>query len=164
MDELTLRWALLAWPLRCMAIAVLSSTLLAGAAWLFLLPSQQQLDQLRLSQSEQQQQWGQLQSALQRLPHEAELQHSIQRVQRQLEQYASPLPLSALLARRGAHLVQWSPETQPASFKLQLNWLQFQPLFAELAQSTAGLPTRWRIESQPEGLLIEAWLEDEDAH
>ena len=85
------------------------------------------------------------------------------------QQTTLPLPATSLqavdtlLAARRGQLEQWHPDAQPATLTLHLPWQAFQPLFAELAQAGAPFPAQFRLLAQPQHLVVQLWLESDDA-
>lgn len=146
------------------AIATACLGMASMALWLLLLQPQRLAQQAlrsdiaRLEQSYQQQQ-----AQLKALPVEGELRSQLADVARQLDELSHSASLEAVLAARGSQLSLWQPESEPRALTLLLAWSQFQPLFAELAQSAAPFPVRFLLESQQEKIEARLWLESNDA-
>ncbi|MEC4256698.1 hypothetical protein VJV57_26165 [Escherichia coli] len=112
----------------------------------------------------------QQQHSLQRRQHQLAQNPSLETLQQQWVQASAQLrsassapALEALLAARGQQLEQWQPDAQPRALTLHLQWAQFQPLFAEMAKSSAPFPQRFQLAMQQTHLVAELWLEHEDA-
>ncbi|ORM53812.1 hypothetical protein HA41_07260 [Pantoea conspicua] len=71
--------------------------------------------------------------------------------------------VETVLASRRGQLEQWQPDARPRTLTLHLQWQSFQPLFAELAQAAAPFPARFRVLAQPQHLVVQLWLEPDDA-
>lgn len=121
-----------------------------------LVTQQQKLQQLTSQLQLRQRQWHQN-------PPNALLQAQL------LTQAASPSAVTSVqgvetvLASRRGQLEQWQPDARPRTLTLHLQWQSFQPLFAELAQAAAPFPARFRVLAQPQHLVVQLWLEPDDA-
>lgn len=71
--------------------------------------------------------------------------------------------VETVLASRRGQLEQWQPDARPRTLTLHLQWQSFQPLFAELAQAAAPFPARFRVLAKPQHLVVQLWLESDDA-
>lgn len=71
--------------------------------------------------------------------------------------------IEILLTSRRDQLEQWQPDIQPRTLTLHLQWLEFQPLFADLAQAAAPFPLHFLLLAQPQHLEAQLWLEPDDA-
>lgn len=76
---------------------------------------------------------------------------------------ASGQAIEILLTSRRDQLEQWQPDTQPRTLTLHLQWQEFQPLFAELAQAAAPFPAHFLLLAQSQHLVAQLWLEPDDA-
>lgn len=155
------------WQMRMMArygtLAAVASgvLLLSWLVWLrpelkALAAEQQRLDQLMKMLQLRQHQWSQN-------PPNALLQAQL------IPPVTPPSPgdsvqvIETLLASRRGQLEQWHPDAQPRTLTLHLQWQEFQPLFAELAQAAAPFPAQFQLFAQPQHLVAQLWLEADDA-
>lgn len=144
--------------------------LLVGALGLWLLCWALLLRPLRLERQDvlavlekQQQRLQQRQNQLSQHPLPETLHDQLAQISAQLHTVSSTPALERLLAMRGQQLEQWLPEAQPRTLILHLQWTQFQPLFAELAQAAVPFPQRFQLAMQQAHLVAELWLEHGDA-
>jgi len=163
MNSVLERWLHL--PLR-RQIAILAACFAAAtlALWLLLLRPQQLAQQaLRADIARLEQAYQQQLAQLSALPDEALLRAQLADSARQTEAPSRAAPLDAVLAARGSQLQAWQPESEPRALTLLLAWEQFQPLFAELARTTAPFPARFLLEARQGKVQAKLWLESDDA-
>lgn len=163
MNSALARWLHL--PLRGQLASLTACLLLVALAlWLLLLrPPRQTQQTLRAELAALAQAQHFRASLLAAEPAEAALQSQLETLAHQRRAVLPAASLEAVLAARGSQLMQWQPEAAPRLLTLQLDWPQFPPLFAELAQTPAPFPTRFLLEAQQDRLQVSLWLENSDA-
>ncbi len=162
MNERLYRWMQINPLLRYAMLLVGTAIFLLLCGLLLLRPQRLELDVQRRALEQQQQNLQQRQRQLALNPSSETLQQHLTHILAQLHPDSSTSALELILATRGPQLAQWQPEAQPRSLTLHLQWPQFQPLFAELAQAAAPFPHRFQLLAQPSYLAVELWLEHED--
>ncbi|MHA6312918.1 HofO family protein [Pantoea sp. S-LA4] len=142
--------------------AVASALLMLGwLVWLrperqALATQQQKLQQLTSQLQLRQRQWHQN-------PSDALLQAQFLTQAAPVTAATSVQAVETVLASRRGQLEQWQPDARPRSLTLHLPWQAFQPLFTELAQAAVPFPARFRVLAQPQHLVVQLWLEPDDA-
>lgn len=163
MNDALQRWIALA-PMWRMACLLGMSLLLLILAWWVLLRPQQQV---RASQLHQQaamsQQVMQRQQLLAARPAINVLELEIARLQQPVVEVAEQATLEALITARGDQLESWLPDNQPQQLQLRLGWMQFVPLFSELALTRLPVPQRFELKEEQGALHTQLWLEGDDA-
>lgn len=163
MNELFQRWLMLRLLWRMVWLCALSLTL-GMLAFLLLLRPQHQAQVAQMQQLEQlsrQQHLRQQQIAA--LPAIATLESEIAALQPPQKKAAMKQTLEAIVAARGKQLEAWHPDNQPQQLQLRLDWMQFLPLFNELAHTTLAVPQRFQLQAEQGTLNAQLWLEGDDA-
>ncbi len=162
MNELLQRWLMLTLLWRMAWLCALSLAL-SMLVWLLLLRPNQQMQAAQYRQLEQmQQQQHQRQQQLAAQPTIASLQSEIAALQPPIVAADEKQTLEAIVAARGNQLEAWHPDNQPQQLQLKLEWVQFLPLFSELAHTTLAVPQRFQLQAEQGALHTQLWLEDED--
>ena len=163
MNELFQRWLMLTLLRRIAWLGAMS--LACGVlTWLLLLRPQQQVQtaqQRQLEQLTQQQHQRQQQLAAQ--PSVALLHNEIAALQQPEITSTRQQTLETIVAARGNQLEAWHPDNQPPQLQLRLDWMQFLPLFSELAYTTLAVPQRFELHAEQGTLNAQLWLESDDA-
>lgn len=147
-----------------LTVATASLAVITLGVWLLLIRPQQRAQQtLRVDLAALNRTLRQQQAQLDTLPAESVLRSQLDETARQLAAHVHAAPLDAMLAARGGQLATWQPESEPRTLILRMAWPEFQPLFAELANSAAPFPARFLLEARQGNVQATLWLESDDA-